>query len=145
LAGIQFTHSICVQYRSKVEQDFNVRYEGKPSLKLSGDESTNQWIFLSYKIPRFVKHLRFEFAVKTENVRKEGDQYNNCYIGFIYRDEFDNKKWKVIQFDGTNDWEKHSIILNIENVGAYSVELGIFLSKSGAMWVNGIKFREKGF
>jgi hypothetical protein len=45
----------------------------------------------------------------------------------------------------TNDWEKHSIILNIENVGAYSVELGIFLSKSGAMWVNGIKFREKGF
>lgn len=32
--------------RSKVEQDFNVRYEGKPSLKLSGDESTNQWIFL---------------------------------------------------------------------------------------------------
>jgi hypothetical protein len=130
---------------SKVEQDFNVRYEDKPSLKLSGDEKTHKWIFLSYKIPRFVKRLHIEFAVKTENVRKEGTQFNNCYVGFMYRDEFDNKQFNTLQFDGTNEWSKHYIDFDIEETHAHNIEFGIFLSKSGTMWVNGIKFKENGF
>ena len=122
-----------------------VRYEGKPSLKLCGDQKTHRWIFLSYKIPHFVKRLRVEFALKTENVRKEGNQFDNCYVGFMYRDEGDNKRFNVLNFNGTNEWDSHQLDFDIEETHAHNVQFGIFLSKSGTMWVNGIRFKESGF
>lgn len=124
------------------EEDSTVCFNGQPSFKLSGDINTHRWNFFSYRIPRYVKALKAEFAVKTENVRKEDNQYNNCYVGFVYRDENDEQRFHIAQFNGTNDWKVNQLFFNVQEQKAHNVEFSIFLSKSGTMWVSSIKLTE---
>ena len=91
-------------------------------------------------IPQISSMLCVEYSIRGENIHKEGNQFNNCYVGFIYMDASGNRQFCINSYDGSFNWQQDTLQMNTEELGASSIQFLIFLSKSGTLWVDDVVF-----
>ncbi|MCK9224058.1 MAG: hypothetical protein M0Q02_03165, partial [Candidatus Muirbacterium halophilum] len=114
-------------------------HSNKYCLELIGNIETGIWKSLNRKIPHGTQKLTMNYEVSGKNLRKEGEQFENCYIGFIYYTKNGKKKFKVNSYYDTFDWKKDSLELSDPD-GVYNATLTIFSSISGSFFVDNIVF-----
>lgn len=130
---------------SKYEIDNTVAYSGTKSFKLSSDINTNTWYVIKKQILTNYNSIYISFWVKGNNIRKEGNQVQDCHLGFMFTDSNGKKTFKVSSFMGTFDWIQGELRLSstelksIRDSGS-QVEFHIFLVNSGEFWVDNLKF-----
>lgn len=86
------------------------------------------------------KRVRLTAWVKSENISDWAGLWVRIDSGARVR-AFDNMQDRAIK--GTTDWRKYSIVLDVPN-DATGIFFGILLSKSGEVWVSGVKFETVG-
>ena len=132
---------------SKVEID---RSRGAPdsphSLKLSGDRDTLRWYALRREFKAAPGELfRLSARVKAEEVRREGVQFQNLHLHLFFLDRRGETLGSV-QFvhpgEGTYDW-KPVAVEAIAPLEAKKVRAGVFLSMSGAVWIDDIEIEKQ--
>jgi hypothetical protein len=57
------------------------------------DINTQKWYCFNKKLEN-IKKVMIEYEVACENVRKEGKQFNSCFIGFLYVNDDLEKNFK---------------------------------------------------
>jgi len=110
-----------------------------PSLVLSGDASTMAWRMVKQELKLTPgTTYRLSYSAKANNLKREGSQFDNCYVGIFLTEKtgaFRVKEvWPVTEPEFTT---KSSIMRGQKDVG--KLELGIFLSKSGQLTVKDFK------
>ena len=128
------------QNTSEISRDTVIRMAGEASLKLSGDSVTNRWYAVYQDIPPGFSTLRIDYHVRAEEIRQEADQFDNCYVGFIYYDGNGSRHFHTNAYEGSFDWRSDSLTLDIEELGATDIQFMIFLSMSGTFWVDELLF-----
>ena len=106
-----------------------------PALMLRGDASTMAWHAVSQEIPvQPGGNYSLEFESRTRGIKREGRQYNNCYVGVIGFDSAGKRLQQKIEDVTTDsaDWKKHRVVFTVPQ-GAESTKVMIFLSKSGVL------------
>ena len=111
-----------------------------PALMLRGDASTMAWNSVSQAIAvRPGASYSFEFESSTRNIRREGRQYDNCYLGVISLNDTGKPfppEFEDVTADSA-DWTKHRVIFTVPQ-DAKSTKVVIFLSKSGILGVRNV-------
>ncbi|MCK5132102.1 MAG: hypothetical protein KAR40_08130 [Candidatus Sabulitectum sp.] len=130
------------QRYSIISQDFSIKTGGGSSLRMEGSIDTDCWYALSQDVPQDIGTLRVEYNIRGEDIHCEGNQFDNCYAGFIYRDSRGNRQFCTNRYEGSFDWKQDSLQLNIEELNASDIQFSIFLSKSGTLWVDDVVFSE---
>ena len=115
-----------------------------PALMLQGDASTMAWNSVSQEIAaRSGGQYVLEFEARTKDVKREGRQYDNCYVGVFH---FDPAKKVVaptvedVSIDGKG-WTRHRVEFGVP-AGATSTAVVIFLSKTGILGVKDVSVKE---
>lgn len=111
-----------------------------PALMLRGDASTMAWHTVSQRLPvRPGGSYRLEFESRTRDIKREGRQFDNCYVGFWSVDGRGKPvQQKVDDVAGDNtDWKQHQIDFTVPQAAA-STSVMIFLSKSGILGVKNV-------
>jgi hypothetical protein len=108
-------------------------------IEITGNIDTGIWKSLNRKIPHGIQDLTVSYEVSGKDLKKEGNQFENCYIGFIYYTKDGKRKFKVNPYSGTFDWKKDTIKLS-EPDGVYNATMTIFSSISGSLFVDNIDF-----
>ncbi len=117
-----------------------------PALMLRGDASTMAWHSVSQGLS--VKpggRYRLEFESRTKDIKREGRQFNNCYVGVMCLDG-DGKPVQRHLGDVSQDtaeWKKHQVDFAVPQ-GARSTQVVIFLSKSGILGVKNVVVTQTG-
>lgn len=131
------------QKMSVVGIDPNQGAPGSPrSLRMSGDATTGQWYGLSRRFPAVSGDgIVFSAMAKAENLRKEGVQQPNFYIGLMFIGS-DGKQigapYNAHSGPGTYDW-KQLEVRAVAPEGSVGVMAGIFCSMSGEAWIDRIE------
>jgi len=111
-----------------------------PALMLRGDASTMAWNSLNQAIAvEPGASYSLEFESRTRDIRREGNQYNNCYVGVISLDDAEKPvqpKVEDVTADSA-DWTKHRVVFTVPQE-AKSTKVVIFLSKSGILGVKNV-------
>ena len=112
-----------------------------PALLLRGDQATLAWRVLTQEIAvRPGDPCVLEFESRTKDVRQEGRQHNNCYIGlasFTASEQAAGRKTKDVSNDNDR-WSRHRIEFQVPP-DAVSTQVVIFLSKTGMLGVRNLK------
>lgn len=125
---------------SEVKIDDNASFEGTSSLMLSADSNTTRFYFAGIYLPVDKTSYRYICNVKGEGLKREGQQFNNSYAGFLIRYLDGKKKFIVTHNNGTFDWREEKGFIRIRNSQDIdSIQFGVFLSKTGTLWVDNIK------
>jgi hypothetical protein len=116
-----------------------------PALMLRGDASTMAWHAVSQEIRvRPGGSYSLEFESRTKDIRREGRQFNNCYVGVMCLDGAGNPVGR--EFDDvaadTADWTKHRVVFTVPQ-GSESTKVMVFLSKSGILGVRNVAVTAK--
>jgi hypothetical protein len=131
---------------SKYEIDSAVFHSGAKSLKLSSDISTTRWYKIAKTIPSNYNEVFVSYFAKGNNIRKEGDQFDTCYIGFVLTDSGGTRNYdRTNSYGGTFDWRYGEIRLSADQLrslrdGGSSIEFRIACFKSGEFWVDDLRF-----
>ncbi len=128
------------QQRSTISRDCEIKTGGSSSLRIEGNINTDHWDVLSIDVPQNSNTLCVEYSIRGENIHKEGNQYDNCHVGFVYMDASGNRQSCINSYDGSFHWQQDTLQMNIEELGASSIQFFIFLSKSGTLWVDDVVF-----
>ncbi len=126
------------QRYSIISQDRDIKTGGVSSLRVEGSTDTDFWYALSQDVSQDTGTLRVEYNIRGEDIHREGNQFDNCYVGFIYG----NKQFCTNQYDGSFAWKQDTLQLNIEELNASNIKFFIFLSKSGTIWIDDVIFSE---
>jgi hypothetical protein len=86
------------------------------------------------------KRLRFSAFVKAEDVRDWAGLWMRVERGPTIV-SFDNMQDRPIK--GTTTWQNYEVVLDVPR-DATQIVFGILLSKSGTVWLNGVKFESVG-
>lgn len=129
-----------LQALSRVEQDMALAHGGKASLKLSADKKAGRFYYLGLQIPPDANRLRVRWFAKGQNIRREGTQFDNCYASLSFTDANGKRQRQGKSYDGTFDWKEDSVEVNLEKAGAVDAAFGIFLAKSGELWLDDLQF-----
>jgi len=124
-----------------ISQDSHVFQEGKKSLKIFADSSAVNFYCIGNSIPDGLKKISVSFSVRGENLRREGNQFGDCYIGFTYKNSNGNYISRVNSYGGTFGWKTETINLDVKNEEASEIEFSIFQGISGTMWIDDVKFQ----
>jgi hypothetical protein len=110
-----------------------------PALMLRGDASTMAWHSLGQEIPAAAGgSYRLEFESRTKDVRREGRQHDNCYVGIVIEGESEGQpKRESEDVSGDTDWKKHRIEFAVPEK-AKSTKVMMFLSKTGVLGVRNV-------
>jgi hypothetical protein len=119
-------------------QDTDIVFEGNASLRCSGSVQTSTWPFLQQHIPFDVTTIQVQYAVKGQDLRREGHQFNSCYVGFMYRDQAGSKHFEIKSYHETFDWQKDAVTLDCHDKN--DIQFTIFSNISGDFWVDDIRF-----
>jgi hypothetical protein len=114
-----------------------------PALALRGNASTMAWHSLSQE-PSLKKGRTYtlEFEARSENVRREGRQFNNCYVGVMSFDAAGNRvDMSIEDISRVPQWKKHRVHFRVPR-NAESTQVMIFLSKSGTLMVRNLRLEE---
>lgn len=126
---------------SLIEQDNKVFIEGSNSLKLSADAATAKFYALSCKVPDGHDKITAAFSVRGQDLKQEGKQFDNCYIGFIYKNHKGETIFRVKEYLNSFDWKTDSIALDIKKERASEIKFSIFKCISGSFWIDDVKFK----
>jgi hypothetical protein len=125
---------------SEVQIDSTTSYEGRASLMLRVNRETTRFYFVGTYLPIDKTSYRYVCYVKGDGIRRDGSQFNNSYVGFFIRYLNGKKKFVVTHNNGTFNWREETGFIRISNSADIdSIQFGVFLSKSGSMWVDNIK------
>lgn len=127
---------------SQISQDSDIKTEGNSSLRLEGDIDTDRWNSLFIPVPETTGSLNVVYSVRGEGINCEGNQFANCYVGFIYKDSEGNRQFSSNCYYGNFDWKKDSLQINIEELRASDIDFCVFLSMSGTLWIDDVVFSE---
>lgn len=130
---------------SELQIDDTTSHSGNKSLKISGDKNTKYWAILIKPILPLYKSIEVSYFVKGNNIRKEGDQFENCYVGFIVDHISGETEFLVKGYDGTFPWTQDVARITERKLKSYydegsSIVFAIFLSMSGEFWIDDLKF-----
>ena len=121
---------------SKIE-----RVDG-PALRLSGSLETLAWNALRQNVkiePEQTYQLRF--TARVEGLRREGNQYDNCFVSAILKNASGQKIAQQVVSIQNDVFLPMSIYCRAPGTAA-SADVLIFLSKSGALTVKDIDIRQ---
>lgn len=111
-----------------------------PALMLRGDAATMAWHSVGQEIAvRPGSGYRLDFETRTKDVRQQGHQFNNCYVGVMFLDGNGKpvgRETRDVSGD-TTDWTKHQVNFIVPKDAA-STKVIIFLSKSGTLGVRNV-------
>ncbi len=127
---------------STITQDFEIKAEGNSSLRLEGDANTDIWNSLYMPVPEINSTVNVTYSVRSESVNCEGNQFNNCYVGFIYKDAEGNRQINANSYTGSFEWKQDSLQFDNNELNASCIEFHFFLSKSGNLWIDDVVFSE---
>lgn len=110
-----------------------------PALMLRGDASTMAWHSVSQKLAVDPGGgYRLEFESRTRDVRREGRQFDNCYVGIMFQDSTGKSMPpKSDDVSADADWTKHRIDFVVPQ-NAETTEVLVFLSKTGILGVKNV-------
>jgi hypothetical protein len=114
-----------------------------PALALRGNASTMAWHSLSQELPvRKGRTYTLEFMARSENVQREGRQFDNCWVGVWSFDAGENRMGATVEdLSRGGRWKKYRIHFNLPP-NAQSTRVLIFLSKSGTLMVKDLCLKE---
>jgi hypothetical protein len=113
-------------------------YNSKCSLLSEAEADTQRIFSLGAAIPPQKRHVKLSAMVKGENLRVEGNQFDNCYIGFNFLSK-KGYQWVSKGFKGTFDWQK--IEVEVELAPEDSELCFISMSAiAGKLWIDDLKF-----
>ena len=105
-------------------------------LHMAGDARTDPWRMVLQRVPVKPNHrVLFRVAARCENLRREGNQYQNANALLIFEDAAGKRLGLHTSavLGGTRDW----IDLHVHALapkGAASVRVGVFSSMTGSAW-----------
>jgi hypothetical protein len=108
-------------------------------VELSGVAGTGEWKSLAQKIavPAGAA-LRLRFEARTAELQREGRQFDNCYIGLAVFDAAGKRLALHFRDLFENDWAPGQLAVKLPDSAA-SVQVQIFLSKSGKLQVRNVR------
>lgn len=113
---------------------------GSGSLKLSASADTSHYYYFGLPLETSFSTVTVDYAARGAGLTLDSGQYDNCYIGFLYRQNADDSYvFEVDSFDGTFDWTTGSLTISTPSEPLETFELGIFLSKTGDFWIDDIE------
>ncbi len=116
-----------------------IRQGGGPSLELRGDLTTKAWKMVSQTIEvQPQQALRLSYVAKATGVKREGNQFDNCYVGVFFRATDGRKRapriWTVTQDTMTNEARIFRVPALVNQI-----QVIIFLSKTGTLNVTDVE------
>jgi len=111
----------------------------RASLRLSSDASDSRWQYVYKPVAVQSGTLGLRCLARPTEVRAEGGQYENCYVGFLILNKNGKKEFKVRGFSGTEPTTAIEILAEINPARVESIEVVIFLSMSGDFRVDDIE------
>ncbi|MGI9516520.1 MAG: S41 family peptidase, partial [Pirellulaceae bacterium] len=121
-----------------------IRQGEGPSLELSGDAATLAWRSVSQDVPVTAgTSYRLSYVVKTADVRREGNQYDNCFVGVFQKDARGELLSRDFWPSNIAEFTPASAVFRVAP-GATTAQVLIFLSKSGTLNVKDISLVELG-
>ncbi len=114
-----------------------------PALRLRGDATTLAWRSVGQDVALTAgSAYTLTFQAVAENVRREGSQYDNCYVGVMHFDRSGRKLGLVVEdLSNVTEWTERTIRFSTPAAAAKSRVL-VFLSKSGSLTVKGLELKE---
>jgi len=114
-----------------------------PGLALRGDAATLIWRAVSQEVPlRKGRAYRLEFEARSEDIRLEGKQFDNCYVGFLsYDADGDLLDPRGERLSNVTQWEARSVDFTVP-ANAVMSKVMIFLSQTGTLKVRNLTLRE---
>ncbi len=113
-----------------------------PSLELSGNSRTLAWNFVSQSIDaKPGETYRLTCQAKATNVKREGRQFDNCYVGVWFKNRAEKNLGNQTVVVGTEEYQQHSLVFRTPPQTA-KVEIAIFLSKSGKLNVTDVELEK---
>jgi hypothetical protein len=133
------------EVRSKYEIDSTMAHSGAKSLKLSSDVNTTYWYGILKPIPANCDGITLSYSVKGNNIRKEQNPSNSCFIGFGFYDTLKIVESRINSYNGTFDWTQGELRLNSTDLKSardkvYTVYFCIAFNLSGELWIDNLKF-----
>jgi hypothetical protein len=126
---------------SRVDCAQGAAVEGRSALKLSGDASVGSWQFVAQTLDASPgERWTLRVAVKSDDVRREGQQFGNSYVRMSYLDAGGERLSSAItpMITGTHDWGD-LVLEAVVPERAASAEIALFLSMSGALWIDDLR------
>ncbi len=112
-----------------------VRQGAGPSLELSGDANTKAWQAVSQSVNiQAGQTLRMRYSAGAAGIKREGNQYDNCFVGLFFKDSRGNKLPPQVWPVGSESIQDHSQTFRMP-ANAATAEIMIFLSKTGTLTV----------
>ena len=123
----------------KVFLDSRSPFEGKACLCLSGNADTTVWRCV--KLPLAVKagKVSISWAVRGKDIRQEGAQFDNAFVGLILTDREGRRRFQVRSYSGSFDWTRDSLDLELDPRSTASAEFCVFLSESGELGLDDLR------
>ena len=108
-------------------------------VRLSGDSGTVVWRSLSQDLPIVTgKTYTVSVEAKAEGIRREGRQFNNCYVGVLMFDAQGKRVDMAIEdLSDAEEWGPHMLRFN-PPASVAKATLTIFLSKTGELKVKNV-------
>jgi hypothetical protein len=124
--------------------DLQASYHGFPSAYLKGKQSATEGfgtLMQEFNVGQYAgKRVRLRASVKAEGLDDWAGLWMRVDQG-RRAVSFDNMKDRPIK--GTTSWQDYEVILDVPQ-DATDMAFGILLSKSGSVWLNGVKFESVG-
>jgi hypothetical protein len=127
--------------RKNVSNDSGISSDGGGSLRIDVKGNQNVTLYRLGDIDADEAYLVYEAAVRTENLDGQAFLEMKCYFqskGEFFSRDFENP------LSGTNEWTERSTAFKLrkgENPDA--VELGIYVSGKGTVWIDDIKLLKR--
>lgn len=127
----------------RVFLDSRSPFEGSSCLSLSGNADTTVWRCV--KLPLAVKagRVSVSWAVRGSDIRQEGAQFENAFVGLILTDREGKRRFQVRSYSGSFDWTRDSLVLELDPRSLAGAELCIFLSESGELSVDDLRIERR--
>jgi len=127
--------------KQNVSTDSGVSRDGRGSLKIDVKGNQNVALFRLGDIDIDEAYLVYEAAIRTEDLEGEAFLEMKCY--FQSRGEFFSRDFENA-LSGTNDWTERSTSFRFrKGERPDAVELGIYVSGRGTVWIDDIKLLKR--
>lgn len=114
-----------------------VRQMVGPAIYLQGNAKTMAWQSVSQEVAvEGGQTYQLDFEARSKDIRREGKQFDNCYVGWMSMDAAGKVIGRELQdvSSGAADWTKFALSYTVPQ-NAKSTSVMIFLSKSGVLAV----------
>ena len=106
-----------------------------PGLQLVGNAQTLAWRLVRQTVAlQPGQCYRLRFSARAVDVRREGQQYDNCYVGLFFKDAQGKSAGHQLANISQAEWLPYTLYVRVPQAVA-ATNLMIFLSKSGMLEV----------